>query len=85
VLHGLRLPGPTALAAGERLSRIPIEILPGNRCDEHARGQATAPFDFLAQLRIGDHAPVAYAVEVPLSAMEAATAALDEACRARAD
>jgi hypothetical protein len=85
VLHGLRLPGPTALAAGEQLARIPLEITPGNRCDEHARGQATAPFDFLAQLRIGDHAPVAYAVEVPLSAMEAATAALDEACRARAD
>lgn len=85
VLHGLRLPGPTSLPAGEQLARVPLEITPGNRCDEHARGQATAPFDFLMQLRIGDHPPVTYPVEVPLAAMEAATEALDVACAARAD
>ncbi len=83
VLHGLRLPGPTSLPVGADLARIPLEITPGNRCDEHARGQATAPFDFLMRLHIGDHPPIAYAVEVPLAAMEAATEALDLACLAR--
>lgn len=85
VLHGLRLPGPASLPAGEQLARVPLEITPGNRCDEHARGQATAPFDFLMQLRIGDRRPVAYQVEVPLAAMEAATEALDVACASRVD
>jgi hypothetical protein len=85
VLHGLRLAGPTALAADASLARVPLEITPGNRCDEHARGQATAPFDFLVQLRIGDRPRVAYPVEVPLAAMDAATEALDVACAARAD
>lgn len=84
VLHGLRLPGPTTLPAGEDVARIPLEITPGNRCDEHARGQATAPFDFLMRLRIGDRPDIAYRLEVPLTAMKAATEALDVACAARA-
>lgn len=84
VLHGLRLPGANTLAAGEDAARIPLEVTPGNRCDEHARGQATAPFDFLVRLRIGDRTPIAHAIELPLAAMEAATEALDVACRARA-
>ncbi len=83
VLHGLRLPGATALAAGEEVARLPLEITPGNRCDEHARGQATAPFDFLMHLRVGEGRPVAHPVEVPLAAMDAATLALDRACAAR--
>ncbi len=83
VLHGLRLPGPTTLAAGEQQVDVPLEITPGNRCDEHARGQATAPFDFLMHLQVGDGRPVAHPVEVPLAAMDAATEALDEACAAR--
>lgn len=85
VLHGLRLPGPTTLAAGEQVARIPLEITPGNRCDEHARGQATAPFDFLVRLTLGDARPVPFQVVVPLAAMNAATEALDLACAARGD
>jgi len=84
VLHGLRLPGPTTLAPGEDVARIPLEITPGNRCDEHARGQATAPFDFLMRLGIGDRPAIPYRIEVPLPAMNAATEALDAACLARA-
>ena len=83
VLHGLRLPGPTTLEAGEQQVDVPLEITPGNRCDEHARGQATAPFDVLMHLQVGDGRPVAHPVEVPLAAMDAATEALDEACAAR--
>ena len=84
VLHGLRLPGPTTLAPGEDAARIPLEITPGNRCDEHARGQATAPFDFLMRLGLGDRPAIPYRIEVPLPAMNAATEALDVACLARA-
>ena len=80
VLHGLQLPGPRLLPPGESVARIPLEITPGNRCDEHARGQATAPFDFSMQLRLGDRPPVRYPIEVPLAAMQAATEALDLAC-----
>ncbi|MGB0102518.1 MAG: hypothetical protein WBP61_19725 [Nocardioides sp.] len=83
VLHGLRLPGGTALRPGQDRARIPLEITPGNRCDEHARGQATAPFDFLARLEIAGQR-FAVPLEVPLPAMNAATEALDLACAARA-
>lgn len=84
VLYGLRLPGPTSLPAGSTLARLPLEITPGNRCDEHARGQATAPFDFLMRLHIGNRPAIAHAIEVPLTATQAATEALDIACLARA-
>lgn len=84
VLHGLRLLGRTVLPPGRQGARLPLAITPGNRCDEHARGQATAPFDFMARLRIGDRSGIAYRLEVPLAAMEAATDALDLACAARA-
>jgi hypothetical protein len=84
VLHGLRFPGPTVLEEDQTEARLPLAITPGNRCDEHARGQATAPFDFLVHLRIGDREAIAYRLEVPLPAMNAATDALDVACAARA-
>lgn len=82
VLHGLRLPGRTALPPGDGAAEIPLEITPGNRCDEHARGQATAPFDFVVLLEIGDER-LTVPLDVPLAAMNAATEALDAACAAR--
>jgi hypothetical protein len=82
VLHGLRLPGRTRLAPGQASARIPLEITPGNRCDEHARGQATAPFDFIARLAIGDR-ELTVPLDVPPAAKNAATGALDIACAAR--
>ncbi len=80
VLHGLRLPGPAVLAAGVDEVAVPLHVLPGDRCDEHARGQATAPYDFLLRLRIGDATEVTVAPEVPLALQEAATRALDRGC-----
>ena len=77
-------PAPPPWPPARTLARIPLEITPGNRCDEHARGQATAPFDFLMRLGIGDRPAIPYRIEVPLPAMNAATEALDEACLARA-
>ena len=83
VLYGLRLVGPTELAPGDSLARVGLEITPGNRCDEHARGQATAPFDFVMDLRVGERGGLAHPVSVPLAAMTAAEQALDRACAAR--
>lgn len=82
VLHGLRLPGRTTLAPGQPSAEVPLEITPGNRCDEHARGQATAPFDFVVLLEI-DGERLTVPLDVPLPAMDAATEALDVACAAR--
>lgn len=82
VLHGLRLPGRTTLEPGGESAEIPLEITPGNRCDEHARGQATAPFDFVVLLEI-DGRRLTVPLDVPLAAMDAATEALDVACAAR--
>ena len=80
VLHDLRLPGPALLPGGARSVAVPLHVVPGNRCDEHARGQATAPYDFLLRLRIGEVAGVTVAPEVPVVVQEAATLALDRAC-----
>jgi len=80
VLHGLRLPAPAALLGDAASVELPLHVVPGNRCDEHARGQATAPYDFLLQLRIGDVTEVTVAPEVPLVVQEAATRALDRSC-----
>lgn len=83
VLHDLALPGGRSLRPGRPLARLPLEVLPGNRCDEHARGQATAPFDFLLHLRVGSDQRFVLPLQVPLPAMQAATRALDAACAAR--
>lgn len=84
VLHGLRLPGPRVLGRGRQRVDLPLEITPGNRCDEHARGQATAPFDFLARLRVGRRQVLDVELDVPLAAQRAASQALDRACASRA-
>lgn len=83
VLHGLRLPGVTTLEPGGTAVRIPLEITPGERCDEHARGQATAPFAFSMAVSLGDREPVTYPLQVPRAAAGAATRALEIACLAR--
>ena len=74
---------PSTAAPGASLARVGLEITPGNRCDEHARGQATAPFDFVMDLRVGERGGLAHPVSVPLAAMTAAEQALDRACAAR--
>ncbi|HEX4976750.1 MAG TPA: hypothetical protein VFV40_02690 [Nocardioides sp.] len=83
VLHDLRLPSPGRLSRldgdADQVA-VPLQVLPGNRCDEHARGQATAPYDFLVRLRIDRTTEVTVAPPVPLALQEAATRALDRAC-----
>lgn len=80
VLYDLRLAGRTRLRAGEDSVRVPLVILPGNRCDEHAIGQATAPYDFSVTLRLGGR-EVLHAVEPPLATQRAASAMLRRHCR----
>lgn len=63
-------------------------ILPGNRCDEHARGQATAPWTLALSLRVGEGTDVRDArvlVEPPAPVRQLATRALDRACELRGD
>ena len=80
VLYGLELTGATRLGPGEEVLAAPVAILPGNRCDEHARGQATAPFTFRLTLRIGDAPPGKVLIAPPPSGQAAATTVLDRAC-----
>lgn len=80
VLYDLRLPRSGRLDGDADEVRVPLQVLPGNRCDEHARGQATAPYDFLVRLRVEGATEVTVAPPVPLVMQEAATRALDLAC-----
>jgi hypothetical protein len=83
VLYGLELPGRRRLQPGATAVEVPLAVLPGDRCDEHARGQATAPFVFRLQLRIGAAEPMKVLIPPPPAGQAAATAMLDRSCRQR--
>lgn len=83
VLYDLEVPDPVVARPDEARTLVPMRILPGNRCDEHARGQATAPFTFRVWVRVADtRAPVL--VIPPPRVQTLASKALDQACRLRA-
>ncbi len=79
VLYDLALERPLVLAPDERSGRVVVRLLPGNRCDEHARGQATAPFDFELVLTLGDRR-VTVPFPVTVAASNAAQTMLDRVC-----
>ncbi len=54
VLYDVALPAHVTSRPEDETVRVPLRIQPGNRCDEHAIGQATAPFTFRIGVRIGD-------------------------------
>lgn len=54
VLYGLELPGPSVLPADASSLVVPLLVRPGNRCDEHAHSQASAPFAFRLIVKIGE-------------------------------
>jgi len=56
------------------VTRVPLSITPGNRCDEHAIGQATAPFTFQVVISVdgGDSLPVLVVPPVPIQKQAAA-------------
>lgn len=81
VLYDLALERPLVLGPDERSGQVVVRLQPGNRCDEHARGQATAPFDFELWLAVGArHVVVPFPVSV--AASNAAQTMLDRACGA---
>ncbi len=79
VLYELALDEPVLVAPGEDSGRTTVRILPGNRCDEHARGQATAPFDFELGLVVGDRR-VSVPFPVSTETSNAAETMLDRVC-----
>lgn len=79
VLYDLALERPLVLGLDERSGRVVVRLLPGNRCDEHARGQATAPFDFELWLAVGDRR-VTVPFPVAVEASNAAQTMLDRVC-----
>jgi hypothetical protein len=65
VLYDVELPRPVTSTPARNRVGVPMSIVPGNRCDEHAIGQATAPFTFRVGVRIGGDDPVDTNVLVP--------------------
>ena len=79
VLYDLDLPGTSTLRAGASSGRVPLRITPGNRCDDHALSQVTAPFAFRLTLRIGGaeaHVPLVPPPDVQVRVTEL----LERAC-----
>ncbi len=87
VLYDLRVPTPVTMPPSVPEARLPAAILPGNRCDEHARGQATAAWTLALTVKVGEGSDARRArvlVEPPAEVRQLATRALDQACVLRA-
>jgi hypothetical protein len=87
VLYDLVLPGKVTIGGDERRAEVPLSIQPGNRCDEHAIGQATAPFAFRVGVRVGDGpgaTETLVLVPPPVRVQAQATRMLLAYCRAKA-
>lgn len=82
VLYDADLPAPVTAAPSEPTTLVPLEVLPGNRCDLHARGQATAPYTFRIAVSVGD-TKTNVLVPPPVRVQELASEALDRACELR--
>jgi hypothetical protein len=79
VLYRLSRPRGAVLAPDDDSVTVPLDVLPGNRCDEHAIGQATAPYDFSVTLQVGSRR-VLHALPPPLSIQSAASRMLLRHC-----
>jgi hypothetical protein len=79
VLYAAELPDPVVARPSAPTTLVPLVILPGNRCDEHARGQATAPFTFRITVDVGDTSTKVL-VPPPVRVQRLATEVLDRAC-----
>ena len=83
VLYDVELPEQVTSTPDRDRVLVPLRILPGNRCDEHAIGQATAPFTFRIGVRVGD-VETKVLVPPPLSVQEQATRMLLMSCARKA-
>jgi hypothetical protein len=79
VLYDLQVPDRLTIPSSFDTARVPLVILPGNRCDEHAIGQATAPFDFSLTLRLGNRR-VIHVIRPPVAIRAAASSMLRRHC-----
>ncbi len=87
VLYDLGVRTPVRVPPSEPEVDVRAAILPGNRCDEHARGQATAPWTLALTVGVGEGSLARRArvlVEPPATVRTLATRALDRACALRA-
>jgi hypothetical protein len=84
VLYELHGPRRAVLSPEERAEAVPLAILPGDRCDEHAIGQATAPYDFSVTLQVGRRRMV-LELHPPLTMQNAASRMLLRHCGSRRD
>jgi hypothetical protein len=82
VLYAADLPAPVTAKPSDPRTLVPIGVLPGNRCDEHARGQATAPYTFRITVTVGDTSTKVL-VPPPVRVQKLASEALDRACEQR--
>jgi hypothetical protein len=86
VLYDLDVRTPVRVRPSQPEVGVRAAILPGNRCDEHARGQATAPWTLALTIEVGEGAEAREArvlVEPPAKVRTLATRALDQACALR--
>jgi hypothetical protein len=75
VLYDLAVRREIVSRPGTMVTRVPLSITPGNRCDEHAIGQATAPFTFQVVLSV-DGGPESVVLVVPPVPIQEQAAAL---------
>ncbi len=80
VLHDLAVRRPVESTPDQPVTRVPLSITPGNRCDEHAIGQATAPFTFQALMNIDGGPDQAVFVVPPVAIQKQASALLKLHC-----
>ena len=87
VLYDLVLPGDVTIDGDQESAAVPLSIRPGNRCDEHAIGQATAPFTFRVGVRVGEGpgaTKTLVLVPPPVEVQEQATRMLLASCAKKA-
>jgi hypothetical protein len=75
VLYDLGVRREVVSRPGTATTRVPLSITPGNRCDEHAIGQATAPFTFQVVMSL-DGGPESVVLVVPPVPIQEQAAAL---------
>ncbi|HEX6149501.1 hypothetical protein [Nocardioides sp.] len=83
VLHDLAVRRPTESTPDQPVTRVPLSITPGNRCDEHAIGQATAPFTFQIVVSIEGGPDQVVLVVPPVPIQKQASALLTLHCDRR--
>lgn len=87
VLYDVVLSRQVTLDGTQPRVLVPMSIRPGNRCDEHAIGQATAPFTFRIGVRVGEGGGATdtnVLVPPPLSVQEQANRMLLASCARKA-